>query len=356
MHIFQIFYGRAGARFSEDHAHAHTMVKREHPEIDLAADEVDGEPVVQRRRSQVEPDHLLCPITRDMFRDPVILIESGHTYEKAAIQQHLRLRRTDPRTNVRVQSIALSTNMAIRMAVDAWLADNPGVTPDGWDSRELLSPNTGQHRPTLHTCAEEGHLDFARVLIEAGADVNAEDNYGFTPLYICAEKGHLDFARDLIEAGADVNAKEDNGWTPLYMCASEGHLDVARALIEAGADVNAKEDKALTPLYICAEKGHLNVARALIEAGADVNAKDNNGSTPLFFCALKGHVEVARALIEAGADVNAKVDNGDNGVTPLYVCAQEGHPEVARALIKAGSNFIGLSFEQVANLCRRLIE
>jgi ankyrin repeat protein len=93
----------------------------------------------------------------------------------------------------------------------------------------------------------------------------------------------------------------------------------------------------------------------LIEAGADVNAKDNNGSTPLFFCALKGHVEVARALIEAGADVNAKVDNGDNGVTPLYVCAQEGHPEVARALIKAGSNFIGLSFEQVADLCRRLI-
>jgi ankyrin repeat protein len=146
--------------------------------------------------------------------------------------------------------------MAIRMAVDAWLADNPGVTPDGWDSRELLAPSLPQHRPTLHTCAEKGHLD---------------------------------------------------------------------------------------------------VARDLIEAGADVNAKDNNGFTPLCFCAKKGHLDVARALIEAGADVNAKVDNGDNGVTPLYVCAQEGHPEVARALIKAGSNFIGLSFEQVADLCRRLI-
>ena len=295
MHIFQIFYGQAGARFSEDPAHAHTMVKREHPEIDLAAGEVDGEPVVQRRRSQVEPDHLLCPITRDMFRDPVILIESGHTYEKVAIEHHLRYRRTDPRTNVRVQSIALSTNMAIRMAVDAWLADNPGVTPDGWDSRELLSPNTGQHRPTLHTCAEEGHLDFARVLIEAGADVNAEDNYGFTPLYICAEKGHLDFARDLIEAGADVNAKEDNGWTPLYMCASEGHLDVARALIEAGADVNAKEKHGRTPLQCSREEG-------------------------------SGHV------------------------SPWH----SEHLEVARALINAGSTFDGLSSEQVADLLRKI--
>ena len=181
------------------------MVKREHPEIDLAAGEVDGEHVVQRRRSQVEPDHLLCPITRDMFRDPVILIESGHTYEKAAIQHHLRLRRTDPRTNVRVQSIALSTNMAIRMAVDAWLADNPGVTPDGWDSRELLAPSLRQHRPTLHTCAEKGHLDVARDLIEAGADVNAKDNEGLTPLYMCALGGHLEVARALIKAGSNFN-------------------------------------------------------------------------------------------------------------------------------------------------------
>jgi ankyrin repeat protein len=290
MHIFQIFYGRAGARFSEDHAHAHTMVKREHPEIDLAAGEVDGEHVVQRRRSQVEPDHLLCPITRDMFRDPVILIESGHTYEKAAIQHHLRLRRTDPRTNVRVQSIALSTNMAIRMAVDAWLADNPGVTPDGWDSRELLAPSLRQHRPTLHTCAEKGHLDVARDLIEAGADVNAKDNEGLTPLYMCALGGHVEVARALIEAGADVNAKKDNGVTPLHMCAYTGHLEVSRALIEKGADVNTKEDDGVTPLYVCSQEGHL-----------------------------------------------------------------EGHLEVARALIKAGSNFNGLSSEQVANLCRRLI-
>jgi ankyrin repeat protein len=290
MHIFQIFYGRAGARFSEDHAHAHTMVKREHPEIDLAAGEVDGEPVVQRRRSQVEPDHLLCPITRDMFRDPVILIESGHTYEKVAIEHHLRLRRTDPRTNVRVQSIALSTNMAIRMAVDAWLADNPGVTPDGWDSRELLAPSLRQHRPTLHTCAEKGHLDVARDLIEAGADVNAKDNEGLTPLYMCALGGHVEVARALIEAGADVNAKKDNGVTPLHMCAYTGHLEVSRALIEKGADVNTKEDDGVTPLYVCSQEGHL-----------------------------------------------------------------EGHLEVARALIKAGSNFNGLSSEQVANLCRRLI-
>ena len=65
--------------------------------------------------------------------------------------------------------------------------------------------------------------------------MNAKDTCGWTPLYICAQNEHLEVARALIEAGADVNAKENNGWTPLYICARNGHLELARALINAGA-------------------------------------------------------------------------------------------------------------------------
>ena len=53
------------------------------------------------------------------------------------------------------------------------------------------------------------------------------------PLHICARYGHLEVARALIEAGADVNAKKDNGETPLHFSAWHGHLEIARALIEA---------------------------------------------------------------------------------------------------------------------------
>jgi len=161
----------------------------------------------------------------------------------------------------------------------------------------------------------------------------------------------LALARALIKAGADLNANDTCGCTPLHLCAKKGHLELARALIEAGADVNAKEIEVHTPLHLCALNGHLEVARALIEAGADLNANDNNGRTPLYICADEGHLEIARALIEAGADVNAK-NNFDS--TPLCICADNGHLELARALINAGAGFDGLAGDRVVDLLRKI--
>ena len=81
-----------------------------------------------------------------------------------------------------------------------------------------------------------GHLEAAQALMEAGADVNAKDNKGRTPVHWSAWTGHLEVARALIEAGAEMNAKDDNGCTSLHASAQNGHLEVARALIKAGAN------------------------------------------------------------------------------------------------------------------------
>ena len=116
------------------------MVKRENPEIDLTADEHDREPAAKRVRVE-EPYHLLCPITHEMFRDPVMVVVSGHTYERAAIERRLREHGTDPLTRDRTREAPV-TNRGIRNAVQAWLDENPGVTPDGWDTREMLPPSS----------------------------------------------------------------------------------------------------------------------------------------------------------------------------------------------------------------------
>ena len=89
-----------------------------------------------------EPEVLMCPITRAVFRDPVMVVDSGHTYERSAILSHFeRNGAKDPLTRRALSSTKVMTNWAMRNVVQDWLDKHPGVTPDGWDSRELLEPS-----------------------------------------------------------------------------------------------------------------------------------------------------------------------------------------------------------------------
>ena len=89
-----------------------------------------------------EPEELMCPITRTMFRDPVFVVDSGHTYERSAILSHFKRNGAkDPLTRRTLSSTKVMTNWALRNVVQAWLGKHPGETPDGWDSRELLEPS-----------------------------------------------------------------------------------------------------------------------------------------------------------------------------------------------------------------------
>ena len=84
------------------------------------------------------PGNLVCPISFNMFRNPVMVVESGHTYDRNEITQHFAHNNRDPKTNLHLRSTRVVTNWGVRAAVEEWLNRHPDVTPDGWDSRELL--------------------------------------------------------------------------------------------------------------------------------------------------------------------------------------------------------------------------
>ena len=119
------------------------------PDADL-----DAEP-------DAEPDVLVCPITRTVFRDPVVVVVSGHTYERSAILEHFRRNGArDPLTNCALSSTKVKTNWVVRQIVQDWLDKHPDVTPDGWDSRELLEPSMDDG--TTRTFDDEGDVGVLR--------------------------------------------------------------------------------------------------------------------------------------------------------------------------------------------------
>ncbi|KAK2593560.1 hypothetical protein QQS21_008735 [Conoideocrella luteorostrata] len=186
----------------------------------------------------------------------------------------------------------------------------------------------------LIAAAANGHEAAARLLIEQGATIEAHNSYGSTPLIAAAANGHEAAARLLIEQGAAIEAQDSYGSTPLIAAAANGHEAAARLLIEQGAAIEAQDSYGSTPLIAAAANGHEAAARLLIEQGAAIEAQDSYGSTPLIAAAANGHEAAARLLIEQGAAIEAQDSYGS---TPLIAAAANGHEAAARLLIEQGA-------------------
>jgi ankyrin repeat protein len=154
-----------------------------------------------------------------------------------------------------------------------------------------------------------------RVLLDAGADIEARENIDCSPLYYASQEGRLGAVRALLRRGAAVDARLISCETPLVIACDQGYADVVRELLASGADVNAHTAFG-TPLIIAiaARRVHDNaeaVVAALLERpDVLVNARGAEGFTALHVAAIKNRTSIVRILL-GRADVDATVlDNG----------------------------------------------
>jgi uncharacterized protein len=176
------------------------------------------------------------------------------------------------------------------------------------------------------------------LLIEAGADPRVKLPEDQTILMTAARAGHPGVLKLLLDAGADVNAKEAvAGETALMWAALENHADAVTLLVAHGASINARSNETTFPrlrfgdgivarqtvlprgdwtaLMYAARQNAIDAARALADAGADLNLADPDGTTALVFAIINGHFDLAKLLVEKGADPNIA---DERGMAALY--------------------------------------
>lgn len=181
----------------------------------------------------------------------------------------------------------------------------------GWTLRQLK--NLGDRIPTpdevpqgvsLYTAAPVGHVPSVERLLAEGTDPNEKGEHRETPLL---ESRSLEISRLLLEAGADVNAQGDGGYFPLSGEVAGDDVEGLRLLLQWGARVDLRNGEGLTPLLYACMHSRKKVLPVLIEAGANLEASGGTlQATPLIHACRVGDPEVIETLVRAGANVNAR--------------------------------------------------
>jgi uncharacterized protein len=219
----------------------------------------------------------------------------------------------------------------------------------------------GDGATALHWAAYWDDLLMADLLIGAGANVNATNELGVTPLALAPSAAVVS---RLLAAGANPNIVSSAGESPLMVASRAGRVDIVKALLEHGADVNAMEKvRGQTALMWAVSQRHPDVVRMLLEHGADVGARtrsnpqllytgessgagrnradwvmetiDRGGSTALMFAARQGDTESAKLLLAAGANPN---EVAADGMSALVLAGYSDHANVAAALLNKDAN------------------
>ena len=206
--------------------------------------------------------------------------------------------------------------------------------PSPYQQSEAL-PNTLSEE--LHMAVRSGHVSEVSKLLASGADANARDGMGSTPLIDAAWSGNVEIARVLLEHGADVNATHrEAGSTALEYAVLTGQTAVVKLLLGAGADTSRRYRYDQTVLHIAAARGFPPILELLADSHASLNPVDANGNTPLDEAVLHNQAEAVRFLIAQGADV--KYTHPADGRGPVHEVAAKGFSDLLSLLIDAGAN------------------
>ena len=143
------------------------------------------------------------------------------------------------------------------------------------------------------------HGDIAEVkrLLDSGANPNAEDDEGETALHWAAINGRLEIAKILLSAGADINAADNYyGATALIYAARDRHAEIVKLLLSTGTNPNVARDDGTTALMMAVFNKNVEIVKILLTAGANPNATDEDGKTALYHAEWKRHAEVISIL------------------------------------------------------------
>ena len=180
----------------------------------------------------------------------------------------------------------------------------------------------------LHRAAHQGDTEAVKRLIQSGANLEARDGSGRTPLLVAGFASHDPIVKLLAEAGADMNAKENRAYDIITIAAVANDVEMLNLALELGASAgNTTSPYDGTALIAAAHLGHHEIVDSLIKNNAPLDHINNLNWTALIEAVIlgnggKNHTKTLELLLKAGA--NKTIADGQ-GITPLEHAKSRGY-------------------------------
>ena len=144
------------------------------------------------------------------------------------------------------------------------------------------------------------------MLLCAHANVNQQDDKGFTPLMVVCDSdtANIDLVKLLVHSGADINVEEEETKaTALLLAIMSGHTQIVQYLLDKGADINALSKDGHSSLMIACQYKHQDIVHLLLNYRADANTQNSKTTnTALHFACCKQLATAVELLLAHGAD------------------------------------------------------
>ncbi|XP_063927152.1 rabankyrin-5 [Zophobas morio] len=196
----------------------------------------------------------------------------------------------------------------------------------------------GDGETALHAACAKNSPQVVDKLLELGVNPNLLTNeLRQSPLHYAVKSNSVECVEVFIKRGegANFNARDINGETPISLALNEGHKDLVPVLIRGNADVNVRNGKDFTLLHQAILKEDAKTALFLLDNGADINAKTAESETPLQLAIHCRLGEVVDALCIRGVDMSAP-DRLEN--CPLWAALDSGQDDIASILVRHGAD------------------
>ncbi|MDR0639541.1 MAG: ankyrin repeat domain-containing protein [Spirochaetaceae bacterium] len=171
-------------------------------------------------------------------------------------------------------------------------------------------------------------------IVERGANTEAVNISGETPLFIAVKANAASTVRALLQAGASLTGRDSLGNTALHTAVRSNAPQAAEALLDANSNIDAYNLYGQTPLHDAVRLGTYDTQVILIRRGANIEVRDNEGNTPLLLAVRMGNFRAAEHIITSGSDINTRNNNGD---TALHMAVRDERSDLVALLLQNGA-------------------